>query len=155
MIAELLTIAAVASVVFLLVVVGTFLFAPGVMRPEISRFTEKFQANTRNLSWLALILVSVIGPSLFAAGWLRLHHAADFWSLFLAAYFLQVVINLVDLVIFDIAIYRWWYPTWLRFEDYEPIHEYRYHVKAAVKGITVIGMPLSLLAALLALAVRP
>ena len=132
-------------------IICSYLFAKEVWLPEISGFSQKSEMNMKTVFWIGLIFITVFVSSLGVALWLRINHDATFWQLLLAAYVTQLAINIADLVIFDIAIYKWWYPSWVQFEGISPIHDNMYHVKAGIRGITTIGIPMSLLAALVAL----
>ena len=48
---------------------------------------------------------------------------------------------------FDIAIYTWWYPRWVRFEEVQPLHDYTYYSTVGMRGTTTVGTPMSLVAA--------
>lgn len=140
-----------ASVAFTVIVVSSFVFAREVHLPEISRGAVRPSATPQTVFWLGLIVLSVMGSGVAAAAWISVHHDAAFWQLFLVAYGVQVAINLVDLVIIDLAIYTWWYPRFMRFEAYPPLHDTGYHARAALRGISLIGIPFSLVAAAIAM----
>lgn len=148
MLADVLVLSFTVSVVFVVVVVGSYLFAKDIHLAEISRKTQRASLRARHILWLALILATIVGGSLLTAGYLTLSHDAGFWELFLAAYAVQVAINLADFLIVDIAIYRWWYPTWMRFEGFEPLWDVGYHLKACFRGLIIVGAPIALLSAL-------
>ncbi|MEM7082709.1 MAG: hypothetical protein AAF465_08245 [Pseudomonadota bacterium] len=147
MISDVTIILFIACSAFLVVIAASFLLAKDVHLPEISGGAIPHQKNAKTVFWLALIFLCIIGPTFFLSIWLGVQYEAGFWTLLMAAYVMIVMLNAVDLLIFDIAIYMWWYPSWLRYEGYAPIHRYSYHFRAAIRGVTVVGVPLALMAA--------
>ena len=138
---------ALASTIFTVLICLTYIFTPDIWLDEVSGGKIKTKVSFINITTGVLIFATVLGSSFLMSLWIKYNYTSDFWVLFLGAYIIQVAINLVDLLILDILIYMWIYPSFMRFEGVEPLHSYWYHTKGALKGISIIGIPFALLSA--------
>jgi len=139
----------IASVIFTIVCIGSYVFNKELWLPEISGGKVKAEWTLSAILWTAALIITVFGGSIGTAWWV----AADggtFWESALAAYWVQVVINLWDIIVIDVILYQWIQPSWMQFDYYPPIEGTWYHIKAGLNGL-VLGVPFALLSALIGL----
>ncbi|MEM9556564.1 MAG: hypothetical protein AAGC60_20060 [Acidobacteriota bacterium] len=138
-----------SSVILTIVAVGSYLFAKEIWLPEISRGAVKAEWNATAIGWTGSMILCVFGGSLATAWWVAAN-GGSFLESALAAFWVQVVINVWDVVVIDVVLYQWIQPSWMQYEGYPPIEGTWYHIEASLKGL-VLGAVLSLISAGIAL----
>ncbi|MEM6926552.1 MAG: hypothetical protein AAF602_06475 [Myxococcota bacterium] len=143
---------AIGSALFTVAIVGSYLFAKEIWVHEVSGGEVPFEGTPRDYAWVAVILASMLAGSVGTAWWVAAT-GGSFWEATLAAWWVQVAINVVDLVFIDIVLYQWIHPWFMQFDGIQPLKGTWPHVVGAIRGITVIGVPLALVSAGLAWAI--
>lgn len=144
-----LVVGAVASLVFVAVIGASYLVAPQVWLADLTRGERQPPNMVEAAMWAGAVALVLFCASVVAAWWAVSTLAAGWWAAFLAAYIVQLVINLVDLLFIDIVLYVHVRPQAMQIEGVEPLEGYWPHVRDALNGL-VIGAVMALLAAAIA-----
>ncbi|MEL6893805.1 MAG: hypothetical protein AAFP84_19590 [Actinomycetota bacterium] len=141
---------AIGSVAFTAVVLLSWRLTPQVWIGDVTNGEQRPDVNIANITWFLLVTVSFVGGG-FVAAWLASsRHDASFVQAALVAFAVMAIVNLVDLVIVDIAVFLWLRPSFMTLPGIEMPTDYGMHVRGAVNGL-VMAIPISALAALVAL----
>ncbi|MGD1939042.1 MAG: hypothetical protein ACFCA4_16030 [Cyanophyceae cyanobacterium] len=137
----------VTSLILLVSVVFSWAVVPEAYLSEVTEGKIKSPKNWKTYTALFSILSIIIAGPIATAWWVASAYDASFYERLLAAWLVMVMINIMDLIVIDIVIYMWIYPSWMRIEGVEPLHKYRPHVEGAITGCSTIGVPIALIAA--------
>ncbi len=141
----------VGSAAFTVVVLVSWWRNPEVWLADVTDGEQKPPTNATTVTWTVLVALTFLGGS-FVAAWLAGSVAdAGFVERFLVAHAVMAIVNLVDLVVVDIAVYLWWRPSWMTIPGVAMPTDDGMHVRGAVNGFAM-AIPIALLAAVVSLA---
>ncbi|MEM9562730.1 MAG: hypothetical protein AAGA93_08950 [Actinomycetota bacterium] len=141
----------IGSVAFTSVVLASWWRNPEVWLADVTNGEQRPEANAAAVIWTALVALAFLGGG-FVAAWLAASgDGADFVERFLVAYAVMAIVNLVDLVVVDIAVYLWLRPSWMTIPGVEMPTDYGMHVRGAVNGFAM-AIPIALVAAVVGFA---
>lgn len=139
-----------ASLAFSAVIFTSYFWCPEVWISEITEGKETGGSAFKGGIIVAGTLIAMVGGAAGTAWWYGQDAAATYWQLFLVAWLVLFIVNLWDLVVIDIVVYMWIYPSFMQWEGYEPLHRYWPHVKGSLVGAFPLGIPLAAFSAWLA-----
>ncbi|MEM9219346.1 MAG: hypothetical protein AAGD25_34065 [Cyanobacteria bacterium P01_F01_bin.150] len=138
----------VTSFIFSLIVLASWKFSPEVWLSDLTQGKIQAPKTWKTYSTVVAIIAIILGGAGITAWWVGALYAANFYERFIAAWLVIVILNVVDVLVIDIWIYMWIYPTWMRIEGIEPLHDPRVHTKESLVGL-VFGIPVAAIAAIL------
>ena len=136
---------AITSLVFCLIIFSSWRFSPEVWLSDVTEGAIKSPTGPA-YAVMGSVLVTVLGGSTATAWWFASVYDTNFYERFIAAWLVIALLNLVDLLVVDLLVYIWIYPSWMRLEGVEPLHRLWPHVEGCLTGLT-IGVPLAAIAA--------
>ncbi|MGD1852429.1 MAG: hypothetical protein ACFCBU_18225 [Cyanophyceae cyanobacterium] len=137
----------VTSFIFTVIVLVSWVFAPEAWLSDLTEGRVKPPKNTKTHIVFLSVLITVCAGPLITAWWVGAMHDASFYERSLAAWLVIVILNIIDLIVIDIAIYMWVYPSWMKVEGIEPLHQVWPHAKGALIGCSIFGIPIALITA--------
>ena len=137
----------VASVAFCIVIFASYVFTPRIWLADLTDGEQRPEPISIAILVVVLTLLIMVGGAT-AGAWFYTESAnATFWERFVVAWGVIAVVNLVDLVFIDLVVYWLFYPPFMRIEGVPKYEKIRPHFDGFVKGVTIIGLPASALAA--------
>ncbi|MEM9134239.1 MAG: hypothetical protein AAF962_24095 [Actinomycetota bacterium] len=140
----------ITSAVFTVIILASWRLSPTAWLADVTKGEVPTPRTPANVAWFVLIVLSLVGGAMVTAWLAATEYDAGFFARFAAAWVVVAILNLVDLVVIDIAIYLWMRPSWMSIEGYEMPTDYRMHVAGALTGLA-IGIPVGLVAATVSL----
>ncbi|MEM9485164.1 MAG: hypothetical protein AAGA83_15925 [Cyanobacteria bacterium P01_F01_bin.116] len=137
---------AITSFIFCLLVLVSWRFTPEAWLSDLTEGKIKSPPTWSTYTVFAVILFTILAGTTITAGWVASVYDASFYERLIVAWLVIVILNVVDLVVIDLLIYTWIYPSWMRVDGIEPLHQPWAHVKAGLVGL-VIGVPMAAIAA--------
>ncbi|MEM6500465.1 MAG: hypothetical protein AAF685_01345 [Cyanobacteria bacterium P01_C01_bin.89] len=137
----------ITSFIFSVIVLGSWVLAPEAWLSDLTEGRIKSPKNRKTYIVFLSVLTTILAGPIITAWWVGSMQDASFYERSLAAWLVVVILNLVDLIVIDIVIYMWFYPSWMQVEGIEPLHQLWPHTKGALIGCSVLGVPIALIAA--------
>ena len=137
---------AVTSFIFCLIVLASWRFTPEAWLSDLTEGKVKSPNNWSTWTVFLVILLTILGGAGATASWIGSAYDASFYERSIAAWLVIAILNGVDLVVIDLLIYTWIYPSWMRVEGIEPLHQPWAHIKAGLIGLAM-GVPMAAIAA--------
>lgn len=136
----------VTSFVFSLVILASWRISPEAWLSDLTEGKIQSPKTLATYGTFAATVITIVGGAAITAGWIGSVYGANFYGRFIAAWLVIAILNVVDVLVIDIWIYIWIYPSWMRVEGIEPLHQPWAHIKAGFVGLG-IGVPMAAIAA--------
>ena len=141
----------ITSLVFGVLVAMSYVFAREIWTADISQGAQPVPEASKGkaVAWtLTIILCMLVGST--ATAWWVATKGHGFWEATLAAYWVQIVINVLDLIVIDIIVYQWIKPKVMEIPGVPPLEGTWPHVIDAAKGL-IFGLVFALVASAISL----
>ncbi|MEM1094646.1 MAG: hypothetical protein AAGJ10_08590 [Bacteroidota bacterium] len=124
----------------------SYIYAIEIWIADVTRGEQEIPAESKGkaVAWALAFTLCLLGGSIATAWWVAAQ-GYGFWAATLAAYWVQVVINLFDLVVIDILVYQWMKPKLMDIPGVPRLEGTWPHVIGAAKGL-IVGVFLALIA---------
>ena len=143
MIALILTIGSAASLAFTILAFVSYKFAPEVWLYELSGGREDGGAPLKSVFFAVGFILILSGSACVAAILQAETPNSDFFSRFIAAWGVITFICIYDFIVIDVILYMWIKPGLMTFPGFPRLDSYTAHLRASLKGIFPIGLPMS------------
>lgn len=140
----------VTSLIFNLVVFASYKISPESWLSDLTQGKIQSPKNWKTYSCVVAIVATIIGGAAITAWWTASVYGASLYEQFTAAWLVNLILNVYDVLVIDILIYQVIYPSWMRFEGIEPLHNPWVHIKEGLFGL-VLAVPLAAIATCLTL----
>ncbi|MEM7061884.1 MAG: hypothetical protein AAF572_01820 [Cyanobacteria bacterium P01_B01_bin.77] len=137
---------ALTSFIFCLIVLASWRLTPDAWLSDLTEGKIKSPQTWSTYTVFAVILFTILAGTTVTAEWVSLVYDASLYERLIVAWLIIAILNVVDIVVIDLLIYTWIYPSWMRVEGIEPLHQPWAHIKAGLVGLA-IGVPMAAIAA--------
>ena len=134
----------ITSLILNLVVYASYKISPEAYLSEISQGKVQSPRTWKTYSTVVVIVATIIGGSAITAWWTASVYDASLYEQLIAAWLVNVIFNIYDVVVIDILIYQMIYPDWMKIEGIDPLHKPWMHIKGGFSGL-VIGVPVAVI----------
>ena len=140
----------VTSLIFNLVIYASYKISPEAWLSDVTQGEVQSPKNWKTYSAIVAIVLTIIGGSAITAWWTASVYGASLYEQFIAAWLVNLILNIYDVLVIDILIYQVVYPSCMRFEGIEPLHNPWFHTKESLFGL-LLGVPMAAIATCLTL----
>ena len=141
----------ISGAVFTVVVLASWWFTPDMWLGDVTEGEQSALVTPASAAWFVGIVISFAGGGFVAAWIAAADHDAGFVAAALVAYAVMGIVNLVDLVVVDIAVFLWMRPSWMTLPNIEMPTDLGMHIRASLNGL-LLAVPLAAVAGIVALA---
>mgnify|MGYP001793438985 CR=1 FL=1 len=144
----------IGSVIFSLIVLGSWAFYPDVWMSDLTEGAIAAPQTPLTYFIFLGVMGSIIGPSVMGSWQYASLQETTFFGRFLVAWLIATVISFADLIVVDYLVYMWIYPSFMQVEGIEPMHNYGKHFLHTLNGV-LVGVPIALIAAFMTGFLKP
>ena len=137
----------VTSLLFCIMIFASYVFCPRVWLADLTDGEKKPEPVSLAIAVVIMTLAVMIGGATAAAWFYGQSADTTFLNRTIVAWGVIVIVNLVDLVFIDLIVYWLIYPSFMRIEGVPKYKRIWPHFDGFIKGVTLFGAPVSVLAA--------